>query len=212
MKHITHSISEFLLTSGQDHLLLLDLPDVVTRWQVTLKIGGQCISSELILHIDMKLLIWRALLLEDAMKRKQFFFHVYGDVNRAMAFHSLATTLPFARLLLDSENGAFLEVAMPLPKKISEETFQFVLTEVLRAFKIRTFILSHFNEWDTELLPDDDAQEMPDMEVENQPHGARKSSQATGLLIEIDHAIAQGDIALARRLSRGEHINVPDSI
>jgi len=212
MHELIQSIRRYLSAEKLDHETLLDASDALKTWQVTLRAGSQRIASELILDARRRLFLWRAPLLKSAKKRSRLFFWVYGEADRAMAFHALAEGLPFARLRLSREDGAVLEVAMPLPQSISEETFAVLLAEMRQAFALRGIVKRGLDGGEMEWSPDDlPGQTQPfERGADQKARGDRP--QPDGRVAEIEQAIKQGDIALARRLASGEDIAVPDTI
>ncbi len=212
MNDLIESLGKHLSAARLNHETELGVPDVLQIWRVTLRAGKQQIVSELILDAGRRLFLWRAPLLKGAKKRSRLFFWVYGDAERAMAFHALAEALPFARLRLDREDGAVLEVAMPLPQSISEEAFAALLAEMQHAFALRGIVRRGLDGGEMEWSPGDLPSQADHFPPEPTQQARADRPQPQGRIAEIEQAISKGEIALARRLASGEDIDVPDTI
>lgn len=212
MLELYQSLRHHLKQSELKHKLLSneidqDTPSAFVLWTVMLREGKRRIYSELTLNPDSKLLHWRARLVKSKTK---VFSWVYEEPypQRAKSFHALAEDTTFARLRLNPIEGAFLEIAMPLSKSISQSVFKMMVDEMKLCFAMRKAIKNGMTGGGMEWLMNN----LPSTKSEPSPNQERPVRAPEGRIGEIAEAIQAGHIDLARRLASGDDITTPDSI
>ncbi len=188
---------------------MLELDEIV-RLEVPLKSGSQLIESHILFDPSSQLLLWRAPLLEERSEQQLFHFNV---LNGEPGYLALTQAAELGRLRTTDEEGPVFEIVLPMTiETLSESTVRLLIVEMGWAFTLQRACKWAVDGGGMELSPWDEP-EMPDMaKQEEEPAAKPARFVAKGRVAEIDRAIQQGDINLARRLSRGGDIDIPDAV
>ncbi|MBK1724929.1 hypothetical protein [Thiocystis violacea] len=179
------------------------------RLEVPLTSDGQQIDTYILFDPSSQLLFWRAPLLKKRSDQQLFHF---GVLKGEPGYLELSQAADLGRLRTTDEEGPVFEIALPIIETLSEKTARLLLIEMGWAFTLQRACLWAAGGGDMELSPVDCEPEIPDMASAEEPSPKKVRSEAKGRVAEIDRAINAGDIALARRLSRGGDIDIPDVV
>ncbi|NEX23027.1 hypothetical protein G3480_22460 [Thiorhodococcus mannitoliphagus] len=179
------------------------------RLEVPLNADGQQIDTYILFDPSSQLLFWRAPLLKKRSEQQLFHF---GVLKGEPGYLELSQAAELGRLRTTDEEGPVFEIALPFIETLSENTVRILLVEMGWAFTLQRACMWAADGGDMELSPADCEPEIPDMASKEEPSPKTVRSVAKGRVAEIDRAIKEGDIALARRLSRGGDIDIPDAV